>query len=144
MHDLPDEQAKDILQASRLGVLALAHDDASYAIPLYYGYDGDAVYCHCHPGVKDEWIEADKRACLVVLHVESENVWESVQVFGPVERLSLSSDIEKAKNALYQVPFPPMEGETASGRPLRSDQDLYYIRLTPEEIHGKGSTYKDA
>lgn len=142
MQDLPDDQAKEILKASRLGVLALAHDDASYAIPLYYAYDGEAVYFHCHPGVKDEWIEADKRACLVVIHVESENVWESVQVFGPVEKLSLSSDIQKAKNALYHVPFPPAEGHGPSGKPVRTDQDLYYIRLSPDEVHGKGSTFK--
>lgn len=143
MHDLASDQVVDILKESRLGVLSLAHDDESYAIPLFYGYDGEAVYFHCHPGVKDEWIEADKRACLVVVHMESENIWESVQVFGPVEKLSLSSDIDKAKNALYKVPFPPAEGQTPSGKPVRTDQEVYYLRLTPDEVTGKGSTYAE-
>ncbi len=143
MHELSSSEADDILKASRLGVLALAHDDESYAIPLFYGYDGEAVYFHCHPGVKDEWIESDKRACLVVIHMESENIWESVQVFGPVQKLSLSSDIDKAKSALYNVPFPPAEGHTPSGKPMRSDQEVYYLRLQPEELTGKGSTFKE-
>ena len=142
MHALAPDQIQDILQASRLGVLALSHDNDSYAIPLYYGYDGDALYFHCHPGVKDEWIETDRRACLVVIHVESENIWESVQVFGAVEKLSLSSDIEKAKSALFTIPFPPAEGYTQSGNPVRTDQDVYYLRLRPDEMTGKGSTFK--
>ncbi len=143
MQELSSDAAKEILSASRMGILSLAHENDSYAIPLFYGYDGEDVYFHCHPGVKDEWIEHDRRACLVVVHMESENVWESVQVFGPLEKLSLNSDIDAAKSALYQIPFPPAEGHGPSGKPIRSDQEVYYVRLRPTEITGKGSTWKE-
>lgn len=143
MQELSSDAAKDILSASHLGVLALAHDDGAYAIPLFFGYDGDALWFHCHPGVKDEWIESTKEACLVVTHIETQDIWESVQVFGAVEKASLSTDIEAAKSALYRMPFPPAEGNLPSGAPTRSDQAVYYLKLTPSHIEGKASTFKE-
>ncbi len=143
MRTLDESAAREILNASRLGVLALNADKLSYAIPLFFGTQDDAVYFHCHPGLKDMWIDSTEEACLVVLHVESEDIWESVQVFGPLDRLSLNTDIQAAKNALYKVPFPPAEGNLPKGRPLRTEKDVYYLRLRIARIEGKGSTFEE-
>ena len=143
MQALDDKAAVDILSASRIGVLSLARDGGAYAIPLFYSYDGDHVWFHCHPGVKDEWIDATDEACLVVSHIESADIWESVQVFGSLEKATLSTDIDAAKSALFQVPFPPADGSMPSGRPVRSDQAVYYLKLTPSHVEGKSSTFAE-
>lgn len=141
MEDMSVDKAKEVLATSRLGVLAYAEGGLSYAVPLYFGFDGDDVYFHCHPGLKDEFMSRTEEACLVVLHVESENVWESVQVFGPVEKLTLSDDLQTAKSALYSVPFPPAAGSFPGGTPRRMQEGVYYARLRPARIAGKYSTY---
>ncbi len=142
MHDLEEAEVKEILKASRLGVLALCESYRAYAIPLFYGYDGEAVYFHCHPGMKDEYFRSTEEACMVVLHMDNEDLWESVHVFGQVEKLSLTNDIEAAKSALFNVPFPPLEGTAPHGTPLRSEQNVYYARLKPTRYAGKESHHE--
>ncbi len=143
MEDLPLEDVQAILEASRLGVLAMSDGPDAYAIPLFYGYDGEAVYFHCHPGMKDEYFDATGHACLVVIHLESDDIWESVQVFGSIEKLTLSQDLEAAKSALFKVPFPPAEGHFPHGKPVRTEHNVYYARLTPDRYAGKASSPKE-
>lgn len=143
MNELSQGACQEILRASNLGVLALAKNGDSYAIPLYFGYDGD-LYSHCHPGKKDEYISTTSEATFLVTHVATENIWESVQVFGALQVLTLSDDIERAKSALFQLPFPPAEGNFPRGLPVRSEQQVYYLRLRPTRIVGVQSSFQPA
>ena len=46
--ELPERQAKEILENGSYGVLALAGDGGyPYAVPLNYVYDGERIYFHC-------------------------------------------------------------------------------------------------
>ena len=46
--ELPERQAKEILQNGSYGVLALAGDGGyPYAVPLNYVFDGEKIYFHC-------------------------------------------------------------------------------------------------
>lgn len=143
MEDLGDGDARALLAASHLGVLCLADGGRSYAVPLYYSFDGDAAYFQCHPGVKDQFMAATREACLVVHHVESKHIWESVQAFGPVERLTLSDDLDAARSALAGTPYPPLAGNYPGGLPRRSEARMYHLRLRPTRISGKASTFHD-
>ena len=43
--ELPERQAKEILENGSYGVLALAGDGGSpYTVPLNYVYDGESIY----------------------------------------------------------------------------------------------------
>ncbi len=137
------DEARDMLRASRFGVLALSQGGRSYALPLFFGYDGDHVYFHCHPGKKDAFIQSTREACLSVVHVESPNVWESVIVFGSIEKVTLNNELHAAKSALLRVPFPPLLGTFPGGTPIRSDQEVYHLKLTPRLIVGKKSTIRE-
>lgn len=142
MEDLSDSDIASILAASRFGVLSMADGGRSYAIPIFFGADGHDVYFHCHPGTKDHFIDSSKEACLVVTHVAGEDVWETVQVFGALERLTLNDDIERARDAIYLLPPPPNEGAFPSGKPLRSPESVYFVRLSPTRVSGKQSTWR--
>lgn len=137
------DEAQAVLRESRLGYLGLSHDDDCYVIPVFYAFDGDNLWFHMHPGMKDEFIESTKEACLTVAHYESEHVWESVQAFGPVEKVTLSDERSAAKAALMDVPFPPLPGNYPGGLPVRSQQHMYYLKLEPDRIAGKKSEFKD-
>ena len=131
-----------MLGSSRLGTLALAEDSKAYAIPLFFSFDGDMVWFQTHPGLKDEYLEATRDACLVVSHMGSENLWESVHVFGKVEKVTLTDDLEAARAALMDVPLPPASGNYPKGKPVRTDRNMYYLKLKPTHIEGKKSAWK--
>ncbi len=142
MEDLSDSEIQEILAASRLGILSMADGGRTYAIPIFFGFDGHDLYFHCHPGTKDHWIDAVQEACLVVTHVAGEDLWETVQVFGGLERLTLNDDLDKARDAIYLLPPPPKEGSHPSGKPLRSERAVFYVRLSPSRWSGKKSAWK--
>lgn len=144
MEDMTPDACDDLLKASGFGDLALCHDSKAYVIPLYFGYDGKDVYFQCHPGLKDEYIDGTEEACLVVKHVESADIWESVHVFGSIERVTLSDDLAADDDALFKAPFPPTKGHYPQGRPIRTQQTMYYLKLTPSHVHGRQSAYQEA
>ncbi len=140
---MTEAEVQDVLAASRLGYLGLCADKLAYVIPLFFGYDRKAVYFQCHPGLKDMYIEGTEEACLEVAHYESQHVWESVQVFGPIEKLTLNDDIAAAKNALFQVPYPPLPGSFPGGLPKRHDAQMFYLRLTVTRWSGRKSEIRE-
>ncbi len=111
-------------------------------MPLFFSFDGDAVYFQCHPGEKDDYLDSTEEACLTVVHMATDDVWESALVFGPVERLTLTDELEAARAALMAVPFPPLHGYLPHGTPKRSDRQVYYLRLQPTRMTGMASTFK--
>lgn len=134
---MPLERVEQLLRDSRTCSIGFAQDGRAYVLPMFFAYDGEHCYFHSHPGLKDDFMEATQQACLVVIHYDSEDEWWSLQAFGPVERLSLSDDIDAAKAALIGVPLPPEPGSYPGGKPKRSEQQVFYWRLTPTHLDGR-------
>lgn len=139
MEPLSPERSKDLLRQLHFGYLGLAKGGHSYVLPLFYSYDGKLLYFHSHPGLKDDYAEATKEACFLVNSVESESDWESVQVFGRVQKVTIQDEILAAMNALIVVPLPPEYGFSKQGEPLRTDQNMSFWKLMPTRISGMES-----
>lgn len=134
-----------VLEDRRTGVLALARDDAAYAIPVAYTYDDEsnAVYLRLGYGpesTKRAYVESVEKATLVV-YGETEDGWVSVLVRGPLEELSSlkelrhrhprgesSQSLEAAVTNL-EIPF---------FRVFDADADLEFVvaRLDAPEVTG--------
>lgn len=127
------------LKRHRVGVMSLAKGDHAYAIPLFFAFDGDRFFFMSHPGEKDAFIGACKEACFVVVQVEDEDDWISVQATGPVEKVTLSDDATHALDVLAANPFPPEFGTSPTGRPKRSSQNMYLWMMRPTKITGRAS-----
>ena len=67
--ELPEGQAKEILENGSYGVLALAGDGGyPYAVPLNYVYDGERIYFHCAAeGHKIDAIARDNKCSFCVV-----------------------------------------------------------------------------
>ena len=81
--ELPEGQAKEILENGSYGVLALAGDGGyPYAVPLNYVYDGERIYFHCAAeGHKIDAIAWDNKCSFCV--VENGGVIEmGIVLFG--------------------------------------------------------------
>lgn len=111
----------------------------AYAIPLYYAYDGEALYFHSHIGAKDAFLQETHEASFVVVEVEGTDDWTSVQVTGPVEKVSRSGDAQKAFEALAENPLPPEFGVDVKGNPKRGSKDSYLWMMRPRKVTGRTS-----
>lgn len=139
MRDLDEAACRAFLGSHRVGVLALADRGAAYAVPLFYAFDGAAIYFHSRPGEKDAFREATGEGCLVVLEVHGDDDWTSVQVRGPVEKVGSNADADRAFKALAENPFPPEFGVDLRGRPERSGKGAYLWRMRPVRVTGRAS-----
>lgn len=142
MQVLPRDECLAFLRAGRVGVMALARGGEAYAIPLFYAFDGHRLYFQSHPGHKDEFLDDCDEACFVVLQVEGDDDWRSVQAAGPVEKITLSDDATKALDAMARNPFPPEFGVDAKGNPKRSAERMYLWMMTPRTVTGRASRSK--
>lgn len=103
--ELPERQAKEILQNSSYGVLALAGDGGyPYAVPLNYVFDGEKIYFHCAAqGHKIDAVARDNKCSFCVVEnggiIESRftTKYRSVIAFGKIRE---ESDGAKKEHAL--------------------------------------------
>lgn len=127
------------LGAHRVGIMALAHGGQAYAVPLFYAYDGHALYFHSRPGEKDDFLEHTREGCFVVMEVHGDDDWTSVQARGRVERIHTNSEAERAFHAISGNPFPPEFGLDAHGQPRHSGRGAYLWQMRPGHVTGRTS-----
>lgn len=58
----------------------------AYGLPLFYAYDGDAIFFNSRPGEKDEFLQSTTEGCFVVVEVKSDDDWTSVEARGNPQR----------------------------------------------------------
>lgn len=139
MQAMTVQEAREFIAHNKMGVLALADGGRAYNLPLFYGYDGHALYFQTRPGLKSQFLPRTAEACLAIVRCVTLDDWASVLVTGHVERVDRTPAQLAAMHALMSVPLPPEWGESASGEPLRSDDRLATYKLTPVRISGRYS-----
>lgn len=81
-------EVRAFLRSRAWGVLATVDESGPYAVPVGYGFDGEALYVATGPGRKAAALERGSAACLTVCEVASGDRWRSVVAAGaavPVE-----------------------------------------------------------
>lgn len=130
MEPLSEDEIDQLLDHATVAHVGLARDGHAYVLPVFFAYDGAQIWFHSHAGLKEDYLEATDEACLTVTTVEAEDVWASVQVFGPVEQVEITADERRAMDALMTVPEPPTTGD---------GEGLFYWRLDPSRRSGRKS-----
>lgn len=138
MRDMNPSEIESLLGNSGVCVLALAEAGDAYAIPLFYGRDQEAFYFHSRPGMKDDFIHSTKQACLLVSRVSTPDSWQSVQVFGRLERLT-GEKAHAATKVLANVPFPPEWALSLEQDPRRTERGTVVWRLVVARMFGRKS-----
>jgi nitroimidazol reductase NimA-like FMN-containing flavoprotein (pyridoxamine 5'-phosphate oxidase superfamily) len=90
---LSDEDCRALLARQRLCIVALVDGEEPYAVPVFYGFDGETVYLGVAEGRKTRVLDANARVFIVVTEVGPGDAWRSVTIAGyarsltdPVER----------------------------------------------------------
>ncbi len=117
--ELGQKEAKELLQAQRLGRLGCTLDNEPYVIPVNYmlGED-DCLYIHTLPGRKVNVLRSNPRACLQVDHIEDDYNWQSVIAYGAYEEVTDEAEREQMLAALFRhLPhLSPVESRMKTGR----------------------------
>jgi len=136
------EDAEAFLTGQGHGVLALADSSIAYAVPVSYGYDGEAVYLSLiqfgDASEKLAFLGETERAVLVVYEVDTPYQWRSVLVRGELQ-LVPTADYDYMQEVMGDsawIPsmFPPPEPMT----------DFVRIVLIPQSVSGRqGVAHQD-
>ena len=143
--ELPERQAKEILENGSYGVLALAGDGGyPYTVPLNYVYDGERIYFHCAAeGHKIDAIARDNKCSFCV--VENDGVIEdrfttkyrSVIAFGKIYE---ETDGERRENAFRLMMRSLTPSVTNEKREEMSHcQKARILAMDIEYLSGKGA-----
>lgn len=126
MHSMRPQDVRELVRQSRFGVLSLSDDGDAYGLPLFYAFDGGAIYFHALPGAKLRYMAGTREACLTIAIVRTLDEWASVQVFGRLERVDGTPGELAGMHALMAVPLPPEFGFTQQGEPKRAESSAIY------------------
>lgn len=146
-----DDECREILAASGLGVLAVQGDGGyPYAVPLNYVYlDGSLYYHSATEGHKIDALRRDDRASFSVIG-EMRPVTEkfsthytSVTVFGRVEFVTDEAERLRALTALTEslAGGESEESKRAEVESCTLREHVAVLALRPEHISGKRSLF---
>lgn len=135
---MDDDQVNEFLRDHGQGILSLADSNDAYAVPISFGYDGEALYFVFHKfgenSEKLDFVTATNRAAFTVYKFDSQTRWRSVIVCGHLEKVHEENQVKADEilfeNAQFVSLFP-------HGEPVT---DQLRFRLTPDVITGQQGT----
>jgi nitroimidazol reductase NimA-like FMN-containing flavoprotein (pyridoxamine 5'-phosphate oxidase superfamily) len=132
---LAEQEARGLLQNSRVGRLGCVVDGKPYIVPINYYFEDDYIYSHSLAGLKISALRKTPDACLQVDEIFDDFHWRSVLAFGRYEEIENAQDRKRILSDLL-TKFPrltPVESVIASdAEPI--SVVVYRIRL--ERITG--------
>ncbi|WP_435065454.1 pyridoxamine 5'-phosphate oxidase family protein [Halobaculum sp. EA56] len=139
-NEMTDGEIADALADIGYGTLSLQGESGPYAVPVSFGYDGDAVYTYLlrfgEESRKIDAAERSERACLTAFEVESRFDWRSVVVAGTLEEVD---DAEYAEEVMDDNAWHPSLFASAATEPMT---EVRRVRLRIDEASGrKGEEY---
>ena len=110
---LDEGECRQVLARQRLCVMAVVDGPDPYAVPLYFGFDGEAMYVGVAEGRKTRALDANPRVCIVVMEEGPGDAWRSVAVAGVATVLHEAA--ERARGIQVLVDHNRRSGRDADG-----------------------------
>ena len=129
---LSEVDCRAMLERQRLCVVSVVDGDEPYAVPVFYGYDGETVYLGVAEGRKTRALDANPRVYIVVTEVGPGDAWRSVTIAGRARALTEPAERQRAievlvaHNRRLREPDPsrPPPARRAGGRLLCIDDPV--------------------
>lgn len=133
---LDDAGCRELLARHRLCTLSMVDGLDPYAVPLYYGFDGETLYLGLAEGRKTAVLDTNGKICINVVEAGGGDRWASVQVTGEAEWLT-----GEARERAVQVLISHNRSVVASARPGSSAVAPRQLRVpdaVPSRRHAGG------
>ena len=125
---LSDVECRAVLERQRLCVVSVVDDGEPYAVPVFYGFDGQTLFLGVAEGRKTRALDVSARVYIVVTEVGPGDAWRSVAIAGRARTLvdaaerQAAIDVLVAHNRRVRSSDPPRDGpppRRTGGRVLR-------------------------
>jgi nitroimidazol reductase NimA-like FMN-containing flavoprotein (pyridoxamine 5'-phosphate oxidase superfamily) len=97
---LDDAGCRAVLERQRMCVVSMVDGDEPYAVPVFYGYDGEALYLGVAEGRKTRVLGANPRVYVVVTEIGPGDAWKSVTVAGRARTITEPEERQRAIDVL--------------------------------------------
>jgi nitroimidazol reductase NimA-like FMN-containing flavoprotein (pyridoxamine 5'-phosphate oxidase superfamily) len=97
---LGDTECRAVLERQRMCVVSMVDGDEPYAVPVFYGFDGETLYLGVAEGRKTHALDANPRVYVVVTEVGPGDAWKSVAVAGRARTLTEPEERQRAIDVL--------------------------------------------
>lgn len=120
------DECRDVLSKHRLCVLAMVDGEEPYAVPVYYGFDGELMYLGVAEGRKTDVLDRNPRVCVTVSEPGAWDSWRSVLVSGIARSITEPDERARAIDVMMKhnrrsdrvaAPEPAAGGGTAKSAP---------------------------
>ena len=128
---LNDAECRAVLERQRLCVVSVVDGEEPYAVPVFYGFDGQTLYLGVAEGRKTRALDVSARVYIVVTEVGPGDGWRSVAIAGRARTLvdaaerQAAIDVLVAHNRRVRASEPPRDGpppRRTGGRVLRIEE----------------------
>ena len=125
---LSDAECRAVLERQRLCVVSVVDDGEPYAVPVFYGFDGQTLFLGVAEGRKTRALDVSAAVYIVVTEVGPGDAWRSVAIAGRARTLvdaaerQAAIDVLVAHNRRVRSSDPPRDGappRRTGGRVLR-------------------------
>jgi len=134
---LDEEECRSILRQQRLCVLSMTDGDAPYAVPLFYGFDGESIWLGIAEGRKTQLLDRNSRLCLSVIDLGPGDAWRSVLVTGRATWVTDPEQRSRGIQVLMQHNRRPDRPVTQSTQPRRRHSGGRILLVTEAVITGR-------
>jgi len=130
---LSDAQCREVLARQRMCVLSVVDGAEPYAVPVFYGFDGENVYLGIAEGRKTRALDANARVYILVTEVGPGDSWRSVAIAGCARVLTEDTERQRAIAVLIahnrsvrgdDSSAAPPPRRPAGGRVMRIDESI--------------------
>ena len=97
---LSDAECRAVLERQRLCVVSVVDDGEPYAVPVFYGFDGQTLFLGVAEGRKTRALDVSGRVYIVVTEVGPGDAWRSVAIAGRARTLVDAAERQAAIDVL--------------------------------------------
>jgi nitroimidazol reductase NimA-like FMN-containing flavoprotein (pyridoxamine 5'-phosphate oxidase superfamily) len=97
---LSDAQCREVLARQRMCIVSVVDGATPYAVPVFYGFDGEDLYLGVAEGRKTRALDSNDRVYILVTEVGPGDAWRSVAVAGAARSLTDSDERQAAIDVL--------------------------------------------
>jgi len=97
---LSNAECRGVLERQRLCVVSVVDDGEPYAVPVFYGFDGRALFLGVAEGRKTRALDVSARVYIVVTEVGPGDAWRSVAIAGRARTLTDAAERQAAIDVL--------------------------------------------
>jgi nitroimidazol reductase NimA-like FMN-containing flavoprotein (pyridoxamine 5'-phosphate oxidase superfamily) len=130
-------ESHEIIARQRMCVVSMIDGGAPYAVPVYYGFDGESIYLGVAEGRKTRALDADPQVYVLITEAGDGDRWRSVAIAGRARSLAEPGERAQGIEVLIAHNRRPERSATAEDRPAPRRRGGRILRIEHAVITGR-------